>query len=164
MGLSMRLTIQGDQAIERRLGRLADRLGDLTPLMSILASFLRASTRQRFEDGEGPDGARWTPSIRARLTGGKTLVQHGILRDSINDQHGRNHAVVGTNDPRARMLHFGGVITARAGGALVFNLPGAGWRRVASVTIPPRPFVGLSTADGVEIGGLIDDYIARSVA
>lgn len=164
MGLTFKITAQGAESVERRLASLLRSLGNLTPLMSTLAAFLREATRQRFEDGEGPDGRPWKPSIRARLHGGQTLVDHGILRDSIADDHGADFAAVGTNDPRAAMLHFGGRITPRAGGALVFQLPGAGWVRVKAVTIPARPFIGMGRADGEEIGAIIDDYLSGAVA
>lgn len=164
MGLSYQIRADGGEAVERRLGSLLRALENLTPLMSTIAAFMREATRQRFEDGQGPDGRAWKPSIRARLQGGQTLVDHGILRDSIADDHGRDYAVVGTNDPRAAMLHFGGRITPRSAGALVFQLPGAGWVRVKAVTMPARPFIGLAPADGAEIGAIIDDYIAGAAA
>lgn len=164
MGLSFHIKAEGAQSVERRLASLLRSVSDLTPLMSTIAAFFRETTRQRFEDGRSPEGAAWKPSIRARLHGGQTLVDHGILRDSIADDHGRDYAAVGTNDPRAAMLHFGGRIVPRSAGALVFQIPGAGWVRVKAVTMPARPFLGLGQADVGEIGAIIDDYLAGAVA
>ena len=46
----------------------------------------------------------------------------------------------------------------------MFNIPGVGWRRVAQVTIPARPYLGVSEADRVEISDQVERYIARAAA
>lgn len=164
MGIRYTVTPVGVEGLERRLGKLLKRMGDLTPLMRDIGGYLRDATRQRFEDGEAPDGAKWKPSIRARLTGGQTLVEHGNLRDSITDAATRDSAIVGTNDPRAPIHHYGGIIRPVSADALRFSIPGVGFRTVKQVTMPARPIFGLAAADPSEIGAIVDDYLAGAVA
>lgn len=163
MGLRYTVDASGADALERQLAHLLKRMGDLFPLMRIISGYLRDETRQRFEDGEAPDGSKWKTSIRAQVTGGQTLVDRGILRDSITDAATRDSAIVGTNDPRAPLLHFGGIIRPKAAGALVFQLAGSGWKTVKQVVMPARPIFGLSAASPGEIGGIINDYLAGAV-
>lgn len=164
MSLSYRLSLEGDDLALGLLDALRDRLADKTPLMAAIAGLFRIVTRQRFEDQTGPDGVRWKPSIRAQLTGGVTLTDRGLLRDSFIDRHTATTAEVGTNDPRARALHFGATIRPVNAEALVFQLPGGGWRRVKEVTLPARPIVGLSADDRGDVEDLGKRYLAGELA
>ncbi|MGZ8362482.1 MAG: phage virion morphogenesis protein [Caulobacteraceae bacterium] len=146
--------------IERLLTRLAHK----SPLMARLATYLENSTRHRFETSVGADSKQWVPSIRAQLKGGKTLVDHGLLRDSFHGAHTDDTASVGTNDKRAPLLHFGGVIRAKSAGSLHMNIPGVGFRRPAQVTIPGRPILGVTGEDRQEIGAIIGDYLREAGA
>jgi len=147
MGLRYTVDASGADALERQLAHLLKRMGDLFPLMRIISGYLRDETRQRFEDGEAPDGSKWKTSIRAQVTGGQTLVDRGILRDSITDAATRDSAIVRTKAARA----------------LVFQLAGSGWKTVKQVVMPARPIFGLSAASPGEIGGIINDYLAGAV-
>ena len=153
-----------DDILVRRLTGLHMRLGNLTTLMKWIAAYLRESTRERFKTNLGPDDVPWKPSLRVRLYGGRTLVDHGILRDSIVSDHGADFAAVGTNDPRALIHQLGGVIVPVRAKALAFNLPGVGFRMVKRVVMPARPFVGLSSADREKIDGLVDKYVREAQA
>lgn len=161
-GLSTEIRSEGvDEAIAV-LGRVLGRFVDRTPLMARLAEFMAGAMQEHFELGAGPDGQAWKPSIRAQLGGGQTLVKSGLLRDRIVPAHTADQAEAGTNDIRARILHFGGIIRAKTAKALAFRMPGAnGMRLVKQVTIPGRPFIGLSLANQVELGHQADDYVAE---
>ncbi len=162
MGLSATIREEGvDEALGKVLAVLG-RFVDKTPLMSRLAAYLGSSTRERFETGVGPDGKPWKPSIRAQLSGGQTLLDRGTLRDRITDAHGRDFAQVGTNDIRAPLLHFGGVVRAKKAKALAFRVAGGnGLLMKKSVTIPGRPIFGASAEDRTELVALGEDYIAE---
>lgn len=164
MSLSLRLVLDGDERALGLLDGIRERLADMTPLMAAIAGLFRISTRQRFEDQTGPDGARWKPSIRAQLTGGVTLTHRGILRDSFIDRYTATTAEVGTSDIRARPLHFGATIRPVNAEALVFQLPGGGWRRVKEVTLPARPILGVSTDDRGDIEDLGKRFLAGELA
>ena len=74
-------------------------------------------------------------------------IRTGNLRDSIDYEVkvSGNEIIgfLGSDALYAKIQEFGGTITARRAKYLVFKTNN-GWRRVESVTIPPRPF--LSTA------------------
>jgi phage virion morphogenesis protein len=163
-GVSMSLRAPELHDIEARIGRVIGGLAKPVRLMNIIGAVLESSTRQRFRTGVAPDGASWKPSVRATKKGGKTLLDHGHLRDSITHDADDKTAVVGSNLIYAAIHQVGGIIRAKAGGMLTFNIPGVGWRRVAKVTIPARPYLGVSDRDRVEIADQVERYIARAVA
>lgn len=158
-GISLTLTVPELAEAERRLAALHAGVVDKTPLMQRLAAYLESTTQERFDTGTAPDGQRWTPSIRARLTGGTTLKDRGHLQNSFVPDYGEDFAAVGSNDIRARLLHFGGTVTAK-GKALAFELPGGlGKRFRKSVVIPARPIVGPSAEDAEEIPAIAAEYL-----
>lgn len=149
-------------ADRRALDRAIDRIGDTLPLMRAIGGYARDAARQRFRDQRGPDGRPWKPSIRAQLTGGATLTDRGLLRDSYIDRATADQAEVGTNDIRAAIHHFGGVIRAKGEGRLAFSLPGGGFVTVRQVTMPARPALGVSDDDRIEISALVQDFIDQA--
>lgn len=126
----------------RRIARLLRAMGDLTPLMRVVGSILESSTIDRFEHGRGPDGAAWVPSMRALEQGGQTLVDKGLLRDSLTSRAEKDRVVIGTNLIYAGIHQFGG----RAGRGLAADLPA-------------RPFLGLSARDERDIGHAANAFI-----
>lgn len=145
--------------------RLFDRLQRLganpRPLLEEIAAYGEASTRARFRSQTAPSGEPWTPSLRVRLFGGKTLTRDGHLGDSITHRADDQAAEWGTNRIYAAVHQFGGEIKAVTGRHLRFALPGIGWRSVASVTLPARPFLGLSTEDRREILEMVGDHLRQ---
>ncbi|MQX36821.1 phage virion morphogenesis protein [Roseospira navarrensis] len=157
------IAIRIDDADLRRAGhaldalvRDADRAHDL---MDEIGAALVTSVQQRFQAGRSPDGDRWTPSRRAARTGGQTLVDRGHLRDSITHAADSRSARVGTNLIYARIHQLGGQIRARAGGALAIPLPDGGVALRKSVTLPARPYLGISADDREEIGDIIRERL-----
>lgn len=123
---------------------------------------LEATTMERFDSGTGPDGEAWVPSLRVQVQGGKTLVDHGHLRDSIHSIPENNAVEIGSAHISAGIHQFGGVISAK-GGALRFRLADGGFATVKSVTIPARPFVGLSSEDGRIVEGIAAGALERAM-
>ena len=121
-------------------------------LMTSIAEGLRTSTVERFGTGTSPEGERWQPSLRAK-EGGKTLVETTALRNSIRSQVSESGLAVGTNDIRAATHQFGDTRTIRAKGKYLMFCVGGNWVRVKSVTvtIPARPFLGISSEDESDI-------------
>lgn len=156
---SIRAELSGDMdELLRRLNQMAsfDRAG----VLNAIGEGLRQSTVERFTSEQGPDGAKWAPSIRASSTGGKTLTDKGMLKGSIRVQSDDSSVAVGTNDIRAATHQFGDTRTIRAKKKkyLTFQIDGR-WVRKASVTIhiPARPFLGISDEDQEEIRAIIED-------
>lgn len=136
---------------------------DASPAMRDIAAHGESSTRMRFRTETAPDGTPWKPSLRARITGGRTLTQDGHLSGSISGRHGRDYAEWGVNRIYAAIHQFGGVIAAKAG-SLRFRLFGGGFATVKSVTIPARPYLGVSDDDKVDILDIIQARIAARLS
>lgn len=149
--------------LESRMAGAADATKHPRVLMNRVGAVLESSTRTRFRTGLSPEGRPWKPSIRVRTKGGKTLVEHAHLRDSISHDADDRKAEVGSNLIYAAIHQLGGVIRAKAGGFLTFNIPGIGWRRVASVTIPARPYLGVSDDDRLNVADQVESYLQKAL-
>lgn len=132
-------------------------------LLAPIGSALEFSTVERFDTNVGPDGQAWAPSYRALLQGGRTLANRGHLRDSIHFVLEDEAVEIGTADMRAGVHQFGATITAKSGGGLSFRLADGAHRVVQSVTIPARPFLGLSATDRGVVVQLAEDALAKAV-
>lgn len=154
------IRIDVTDAIGPALDRLIAGGEDLSPLMDGIGMKMAENTRWRFRDGTAPDGVAWLPSRRARDQGGQTLVDSGRLRDSIvHALQGRDSVAWGTNILYAAAHQFGVTITPRTpGGRLRFRI-GDAWVSAASVTLPARPFLGVSDDDREDIADLVAQYI-----
>ena len=156
---SIRAELSGDtDALLKRLGRLGSL--ETRGILKSIAEGLRTSTVERFKEERSPEGKPWKTSIRAREEGGKTLTKTGQLKNSIRTEVRGSGLAVGTNDIRAATLQFGDERTIRAKNKkhLTFKVGGQ-WRRAGSVkvSIPPRPFLGISRADEQDIKETLEE-------
>lgn len=146
-----------------RLQPLFDQLqrmgADPKPILKAISFYGENSTRERFDSQTGPDGEQWLPSLRAMIQGGKTLTKDGHLGDSITSANDGKSAKWGTNRIYAAIHQFGGTITAKTSKGLRFQVPGAGWVTRRSVTLPARPYLGLSADDQDEIVDIVQRQI-----
>lgn len=83
MGVSLKYEIDDRQALE-----LFERLDHFNraALLDDIGGGLHSLTMDRLLTSTAPDGTPWEPSLRALMEGGKTLVDHGHLRDSFTWQ------------------------------------------------------------------------------
>lgn len=128
-------------------------------LLDELGINLVENTRLRFTDQRGPDGEAWVPSIRAKMQGGETLRDKGLLMNSITHLVHPDEVEVGTNVPYATPLHFGAVIRPVNGPFLRFKMPGGGWVTMKEVTLPARPFLGIDEEDKTMLVEVIDAFL-----
>jgi phage virion morphogenesis protein len=157
-GAQLRIDDREVRALLARLGAAAD---DLAPAMKRVGAAIEADTGRRFEEGAGPGGTRWPPSLRATLQGGRTLVDRGRLSDSITYEAGARSVRVGTNVIYAAIHQFGGTIRAKGGGRLGFRLADGGFRSPSRVSIPARPFLGIDDEqEGIALTE-IEDWLAE---
>ncbi len=163
-GISLQIKPGGLDALRRRIAAAAVATQHPAKLMKAIGRALESSTKRRFRAGLGPDGTPWKPSLRVKLRGGKTLLDRGRLRDSISSDGDDERAIVGTNLIYARIQQLGGVIEPKNAKALRFEIPGLGWRMVRRVTLPARPYLGVSDDDRVEIADQVASYLRRAVA
>lgn len=158
------IRLEGDtRAMLRRIRSFSEI--DKKNLNSALGGGVRESTLERFKQGKDPTGRRWKTSIRAATEGGKTLVRSAQLRNSIKSKSDASGFAVGTNVKSASTHQFGEpgrTIRARNKKALRFKVGGK-WvsKKQVKVTIPARPFLGLSDEDMQEMKATVEDFIAR---
>lgn len=137
-----------DKAANADLAALAKRIKDLDPVLDEIGASQVTEVQHRFEQQAGPDGAKWTGLAARTLArrGGdnpKILRDQGNLYDSVTHKVDSGVAVaIGTNRRYARIHQLGG----KAG-------PG---RRV---TIPARPYLGLSDEGRKEVVAILEDHL-----
>lgn len=160
-----------DTEAQDRLRVLLARLDNRKPFFDRIGDKLLLSVSNNFRDQTGPDGRPWTPhapaTVRTRIRA-KQLpltilatnhkgVTGSNLRASIRRQATNDELLVGSPKPYAAIHQFGGTIQKPAGTRWM-----AGRRfarrtdapdgkdvaiKAHGITIPARPFLGLSRAD-----------------
>lgn len=158
-----------DAPVLEGLDRLLAGLADPQLLLEQIASYGIASTRERFMTETAPDGSRWAPlnPAYAEMKGGgiEILTRSGALRSSLNLRLGLTEVSWGSPMLYSRIHQLGGVIKPKNAAALAFSLGGGRGLspvhlvRVQSVTIPARPYLGISPADGEEITAIAGRYL-----
>lgn len=134
-------------------------LGDFdeTALLSAIGALGEDQTRRRILDEKtAPDGTPWPPNRE----GTATLVRSGQhLLQSISWIVGSGFVEWGAGWEFAHIHQDGATIGPKTAKRLAFI---SGGKRVFAkkVTIPPRPFVGLSEANIAEIADLVTDMFA----
>ncbi len=155
--------VRVDDGLVRRAFGALDALGaDLTPLMREVGASVVSSTQLRFEAGRAPDGTPWKPSLRAQQVAGQTLLQSGRLRASITAAAGPRRVVVGTGVRYAAVHQFGATIRAKTAKGLRFQV-GNRFLIRRQVTIPARPFLGISASDLTAIQAIVARRVAAAV-
>lgn len=176
-GIKIELTIDLQSARDG-LARLGARVADMSPIWDDIGSAMVRSTQRRFETGTGPDGRAWTPSKRVLKRGGQTLVDTKHLLGSLTHVADGEGAEWGSSVVYAAMMNFGGSVThharsqkqyykydAKTGELGKFvkksraNFERWGTIPEYSVTMPARPFMGVSGDDEAEIDAIIGDAL-----
>ncbi len=130
------------------------------PLMTGLARLVQMQTRRRIlSEKTSPSGQAWVKN----RTGTSILYRSGALARSVDYLAGAMSFVVGSGLIYARIHQFGGVITPKKARALVFSSPGGGLVFTKKVTIPPRPWLGVSAGNASEILEAVADFIRRKL-
>jgi phage virion morphogenesis protein len=144
----LRIEIRAED-LERRLGQIAQRASNMRPAYQAIGNYLVGETQDRIKRETSPDGTRFQPlaaaTVRRKAAKGKIrkiLQEEGNLVGTIAAQVQGEGVAVGSNLPYATIHQYGG----KAG-------------RGRKVTIPARPYLGVSEADEDEILGLIEDHL-----
>jgi len=151
------------QAVRASLSRLAQAVESPQKALYGIGEWLRASSQARFTSQTAPDGTPWLPLQHWYKQGksknqDKVLTLNGYLRNTLTFQVEGDAVLVGSNLEYAAIHQFGGTIRPRVKKALA-----VGGGAVASVTIPARPYLGVSDDDADEIASLISDYLAGAL-
>lgn len=135
--------------LQDALNRLAQRTGNLAPLMSSISQDMLDAVEENFEQQGRP---RWKSLAESTIEQreklgywpGKILQMRGELAASVQAESGANYALVGTNKIYAAIQHFGG----KAG-------------RGKKTEIPPRPFLALRPEDERRIMQRIEKHLGE---
>ena len=155
------LTIDAEtQPFEDVMARLLQAAGDLGPALKNIGEHETASTKSRIKRGITPEGAPFAPlnPLYAMTKKGPGILQgeSGRLADIVYQLAG-DTVEVGNDVPHGAMHQFGGTIHAKNVAALMFSMGGQHFM-VESVTIPARPYIGISTEDEAEIYAILEDH------
>lgn len=126
-------------------------------ILSDFGAYLVDETSDRFETETAPDGTPWQQSLRARDEGGQTLTDTGILAGSITYNSNAQRLEVGTATQYAAIHQFGGDIVPKNAKALMFQIGGR-FIQVQKVTMPARPFLGITDGDEAELVNIVHDH------
>ncbi|WP_435640328.1 phage virion morphogenesis protein [Micavibrio aeruginosavorus] len=148
---------EGMEQIKKALARLSDK-GMRRDLLDQIGAKGVSQTQQHFNDQESPDGVKWPKSLRAIEAKGETLKKSGRLFSSITHNATSTGVEWGTNVVYAGIHQFGGDIKPKTKKALAFRIGGK-FIRVKKVTIPARPFLGLSDKDRNGIADVVEDWV-----
>jgi phage virion morphogenesis protein len=157
-----------DAAVQASFKRLVANGGPAVGALKNIGEMLLKSTRARFDREEAPDGSKWkplNPAYAKEKQGGKILQGMGMrggLLGSIVYQVEGTALRLGTNKVYGAIHHFGGVIFPRSAESLVFRI-GKQVIFAKKVTIPARPWLGISTADRATMVEVIEDHIDMAV-
>jgi len=151
-------TFEGEKEFFDFLRQLQDE-SERQELFDNIGAYGVSSTQQRIIEAKGPDGAAWQKSRRALLTGGQTLRQSGRLYMSLAHRASSRMVEWGSNLIYAGIHHFGGIIRAKNKKALAFRSLNGNLTMVKQVTIPARPYVGISAFDAERISGTARDWV-----
>lgn len=185
-GISLELELVGADATARLQG-LLNRMDNRTPLFARIGDRLVKSTSDNFRSQSGPDGVAWQPlrpaTINARTSKGLTPIQilraRGNLAGSINRLATNDEVRIGTPVEYAAIHQLGGAIQRAARSAKIYRMKaadGAIGRRFVkkkkanletdveipayTITIPARPFLGVSAQDEIGIFEDAEDWLS----
>jgi phage virion morphogenesis protein len=154
-----------DKEVSQALHALKEKVIDLRPVLTTIGELLTESTQDRLDSGKNidPTGKPWVTlqpwyQEQKKQYKNRILSLSGHLAKEIKPQVPDGHTViVGTNVPYAAIHQFGGVIRPKTANAL-----NVGGRAVKKVTIPARPFLGISNQDKENILDAVLNHMAAA--
>jgi phage virion morphogenesis protein len=146
-----RLSLAQLQQRFAQVGDLAHLLDWSRPL-KVVAIYLAARAKDRFDQSAGPDGRPWPPLKRPRpkrkgqrAGRDKPLIDTGLLRASMSARHAADHI----EEVHGSSLTFGTSVWY------------ASFHQHGTQTIPARPFSGLSPVDETRIQEIAGRFILQ---
>lgn len=140
---------------------------DPQPLLRAIGVALARNTEDRFEDETAPDGSAWaplSPLYRPHKRGAGILraaAMHGGLQGSITSFVEGGAVIIGTNKIYGAVHQFGATIRPRnpRGRLILRDWKGRAFGAAREVTVPARPYLGLSRFDETTILEVTEDYL-----
>lgn len=156
MSIGVTIDVSGLSGVVAALERIA--AFPKAELMDGLGQLGASQTKRRISsEKKSPEGAAW----KANRSGGSILFASGSnLHDSIDHRSSDSQAAWGTGWIGARIHQFGGTIRPKAGKRLAFTLGG---KKVfaRSVTIPARPYLGVSAENRQELQETAQRFVTQ---
>lgn len=163
----------------QRLRELMDALTRKTPMYDAIGDMMINWADENFRGQHAPNGTPWqvlTPAtIRARMKRGRAQIsilrETGLLRGSLNHVASEQGVSVGSSSIYGAIHQFGGTIDKKAGSRWM-----AGRRfakrdkapdgaevaiRAHTITIPARPYIGVSKDQEGIIAEEVEDWLTR---
>jgi phage virion morphogenesis protein len=158
-----------DQVTSEVLDQIVRNMGSLRPALMEIGEHLQGSVEERFRTETDPEGQPWeplSPLTLANKRNDKILTESGGpgLRGSIHYQVGSNSLEQGTNKIYGAIHQLGGTIRAKRAPALAIGRPGGAFALVKQVTIPARPYLGLSEDDRQAIDAILTRHTLPETA
>lgn len=158
-GVSQQFDLDDLQVIQA-FDRAATADDDLFELMDQIGRVLVNGARERIGvTNVSPEGVDWPKSLRAKEQGTPTLYETGRLMNSITAAPEPRQVIVGSNLIYAGVHQTGATIRPVTAGALFFTLANGVKVVAGEVTIPARPYLGVSRDDVEDIGDLTVAFI-----
>lgn len=156
-GVQIAIDVEGLDAVVAKL----ERLPSLSRVLVLEAggSMIESQTRRRIiSEKTSPDGAAWKPN-RAETS---ILKRAGHLLASIHYRVFGSEVRIGSGLVYAAIHQFGGTIVPKNASKLVFNgLDGLVF--ADQVTIPARPYLGVSAANRAELEPVLLTAISKAL-
>lgn len=156
-----------DEQVKRAFSNLADM--DMAEALGGIGGTLLNNTRERLGAGVDVDGNRFAPlsALTQRLkprNKDKILIAGGDLYRELAWQlvNGGTDLEFGSDRKYAALQQFGGSIKPVSAKALQLGGKGSGIF-AKSVTIPARPFIGITPRDGEEILDNLAGFIEQQL-
>ncbi len=144
-----------DLGVISEIDRIATAGEDMFPLMDAIGRVLVNGAVERITvTNIGPDGVAWPESFRAEVFGGPTLHATGNLARSITASPESRQVQIGSNLIYAGVHREGAIIRAKTAKGLHFMLADGDEVVVGEVTIPRRPYLGISDGERADIADL----------
>ncbi|MCX4025051.1 phage virion morphogenesis protein [Endozoicomonas sp. SM1973] len=166
-GAGLDINLRGIDRLNQLIERLQVLGTDNSEILDVLGALAEDQIRRRIEEEQtAPDGTPWpewsSGYSTTRHSNQGLLQSEGHLLDSINYVVGIDDVTVETNLLYAAIHQYGGIIKPKNGRFLAFQL-GSQTVFAKEVTIPARPFMGLSDDNQDEIEQVLVDWVESLV-
>lgn len=178
--MQISIQVEGLSRVQHKLKVAADKLNNMRQFWASVGMYVQRQTiRERFNKEQTPEGKKWKPlaesTIRRRKKrhkrgNMKILQDTGELRRSIAYEAGNNSVKVGSVLKYARIHQFGGTVEVSRLGQYKRNHKNHRFKRKGNsysyshkVTIPARPFLGVTESEKEHITSMFRQYIKRHI-
>lgn len=166
----MRVDFDLDQGqAQKYFGDLIARGANLLPLMQDIGEFLTETSKQRFQTSTAPDGTRWAPNAPATYLAYLNAFKGSFGKDGRITKRGTARAggkkpLIGETGRLGNEIAYAATadhvdITSGLAYSAIHQFGGQAGRG-RSVTIPARPYLGISASDDAAITDMAGAYLA----